>query len=101
LVLSSETGKILGSNISCTQGVVFERSVSGEGVARITIDRIPLNKGKYRVGVYLFCEKGLHGYAMVDPVAHLHLTHAGHEPGALLLDGLWTNGLPASSGNVP
>lgn len=101
LVFSSETGKILGSNISCTQGVVFERGVSGEGVARISIDRIPLNKGKYRVGVYLFCEKGLHGYAMLDPVAHIHLTHSGHEPGALLLDGLWTNGLPASSGKLP
>jgi len=93
LVFSSENGKILGSSISHTQGLVFERTASGEGIARITVDRIPLNKGRYRVGVYLFCENGLHGYAMADPVAHIQLSHPGVEQGALLLTGTWANGV--------
>ena len=92
LVLSSESGKILGSTISLTQELALERTASGEGVARITLDRIPLNKGRYRVGVYLFCENGLHGYAMADPVAHIQLVHQGVEQGALLLDGTWASG---------
>lgn len=94
LVFSSESGKILGSSLSGTQGRVLDRSVSGEGVARVTVEKIPLNKGRYRVGVYLFCENGLHGYAMADPVAHIQLAHDGVEQGALLLDGLW-GGEPA------
>lgn len=100
LVFSSESGKILGSSLSATQGVVFERNAAGEGVARISMDRVPLNKGKFRVGVYLFCEKGLHGYAMVDPVAHLHLEHAGNEPGAFLLDGVWSDGVALAPGEA-
>ncbi len=96
LVFSSENGKILGSSISHTQGLVFERSAYGEGVARITLDRIPLNKGRYRVGVYLFCENGLHGYAMADPVAHIQLSHPGVEQGTLLLAGTWSNGVQSA-----
>lgn len=92
LVFSSENGKILGSSISHTQGLVFERAASGEGIARFTVNRIPLNKGRYRVGVYLFCENGLHGYAMADPVAHIQLSHPGVEQGVLLLPGTWANG---------
>jgi lipopolysaccharide transport system ATP-binding protein len=99
LVFSSESGKILGSSISCTQGLVFDRSASGAGKARFTIDRIPLNKGRYRVGVYLFCENGLHSYAMADPIVHIQLVHPGVEQGALLIDGAWANGgVPNSSG---
>lgn len=89
LVLSTENGKILASCLSHTQGVVFPRSATGAGVARITIDRIPLNKGRYRVGAYLFCERGLHGYGMADPAAYIQLSHGGHEPGAYLLNGTW------------
>ena len=92
LVFSSESGRILGSCLSSSQGVVFTRSPSGHGMAHITIERVPLNKGRYRVGVYLFCENGLHGYAMADPVAHIQLEHAGFEQGALLLDGAWKSG---------
>ena len=92
LVLTSEGGKVLGSCLSLTQGVVFARGSTGAGVARITIDRIPLNKGRYRVGAYLFCERGIHGYAMVDPAAHITLHHVGAEQGAYLLNGTWDNG---------
>lgn len=94
LVFSSESGKILSSSISLTQGLVFERTASGEGIARLTVEQIPLNKGRYRVGVYLFCENGLHGYAMADPVAHIQLSHLGVEQGAFLVKGTWTNGAP-------
>lgn len=92
LVISSESGKILGSCMSFTQGVVFARGPEGAGVARVKIDRVPLNKGRYRIGAYLFCERGLHGYGMADPVAHITVHHAGVEQGAFLLNGSWENG---------
>jgi lipopolysaccharide transport system ATP-binding protein len=89
LVLSSDSGKILGSCISHTQGVVFERGADGTGVGRITIDRIPLNKGRYRVGAYLLCERGFHAYEMADPAAYITLEHPGAEQGTQLLNGTW------------
>ena len=89
LVLSTENGKILASCLSLTQGAIFSRSATGAGVAHIAIDHIPLNKGRYRVGAYLFCERGLHGYGMADPAAYIELEHDGHEPSALLLNGTW------------
>lgn len=92
LVLSSDSGQVLGSWLSLTQGLVFHRDPTGAGVARIVVDRIPLNAGRYRVGVYLFCERGLHGYAMSDPCAFITLEHGGRERGALLLEGAWGDG---------
>lgn len=93
VVLSSDSGKILGSSLSHTQGIEFVRDQAGAGSARITMENIPLNKGRYRVGAYLFCEKGLHGYGMADPVAHINLSHRGAEPGIILLQGKWEDGV--------
>jgi lipopolysaccharide transport system ATP-binding protein len=89
VVLSSDSGKVLGSCISHTQGVVFQRTADGTGTARVTIDRIPVNKGRYRVGAYLLCERGIHAYEMADPAAYITLEHAGGEQGTQLLCGAW------------
>jgi lipopolysaccharide transport system ATP-binding protein len=97
LVLSSESGKILGSCISHTQGVVFGRRPDGTGVAQITIERIPLNKGRYRVGAYLLCERGFHAYEMADPAAYITLEHSGAEQGTQLLNGHWQDAPTQSS----
>lgn len=89
VVLSSDSGKVLGSCISRTQGVVFQRAADGTGTARVTIDQIPVNKGRYRVGAYLLCERGIHAYEMADPAAYITLEHAGGEQGTQLLSGVW------------
>lgn len=94
LVLSSESGKILGSCLSHTQAVVFARSADGSGTARITIERLALNKGRYRVGAYLLCERGFHAYEMADPAAHITLEHPGAEQGTQLLNGSWADAPP-------
>jgi len=93
VVISSDSGKILGSCISHTQGVVFERGPDGVGVGRVRIERIPMNKGRYRVGAYLLCERGVHAYEMADPAATIELEHPGGEQGAYLLHGAWASGL--------
>jgi lipopolysaccharide transport system ATP-binding protein len=61
-------------------------------VGRITIDSIPLNKGRNRVGAYLLCERGFHVYEMADPAAFITLDHPGAEQGTQLLDGAWEDG---------
>jgi len=94
VVLSSESGKILGSCGSHTQSVVFRRAPDGSGRARVTIDRLPVNKGRYRVGAYLLCERGFHAYEMADPAAYITLEHHGAEQGTQLLNGDWGDATP-------
>lgn len=89
LVISSESGKILASCFSNQGGDMLSRSPSGAGSIRITLDRLNLNKGIYRVGVYLFCERGMHGYAMSDPAATINLHHDGPEQGPWILNPKW------------
>ena len=98
IVLSSESGKILGSCISHTLGVVFERGPDGVGIGRVRVERLPVNKGRYRVGAYLLCERGVHAYEMVEPAAYIELVHAGGEQGHQLLQGAWSSGHQAASG---
>lgn len=91
LVISSNTGKILGSSFSHTNGYSLVRSPNGQGTVRITLNRLPLNKGSYQIGVYLFCERGMHSYAMADPVATIIFENEGHkEQGPWLLNAQWT-----------
>jgi lipopolysaccharide transport system ATP-binding protein len=89
IVISTESGRILGSNISASNNIVFSRDESGRGVARFHTDRLPFTSGRYRIGAYLFCERGLHGYDMRDPCATIELRHRGLEVGFLKLNGGW------------
>lgn len=90
LVISSHSGKILGSCSSLTHGQTLQRDAQGRGHIGMSIRQLPLNRGKYRIGVYLFCERGLHGYAMLDPAATLEIDHAGPEQGPLILQPQWS-----------
>ena len=89
LVLSTEGGRILTSHLSSTSQVEFARDPAGNGVAEICVDNLPLNKGRFRVGAYLLCEKGSHVYQWIDPVAHLTLDHEGNNQGYFLMDAQW------------
>ena len=91
LVISSESGKIVASTISTSTEVRFQRDGLGMGSARVQLERIPLNRGIYRLGIYLFCERGIHGYDMRDPITLLRLEHDGLEQGTTLLDARWSD----------
>lgn len=89
LVVSSDSGKILATHISANQGISFERDPTGSGTAEITVPGLPFNKGRYRIGAYLLCERGLHVYQWIDPVAHVQLHHTTHDQGTFLIQGQW------------
>ncbi|MFP5462456.1 MAG: ATP-binding cassette domain-containing protein [Gammaproteobacteria bacterium] len=95
VVLSSEGGRILASHLSLESGEPLARDAQGRGTARVTLERVPLNKGRYRVGAYLLCERGFHVYQWVDPVAHLNLHGDRAMPGYFLLDARWRGDGPA------
>ena len=89
LVLSSESGRILATHLACADGVVFARDEHGNGSAEVTLEHIPLNKGRFRVGAYLMCERGIHVYQWIDPVAYIQLHHDGNDQGYFLINGQW------------
>jgi len=89
IVLSSDSGRILTSNFAAPAKTTFARDAAGSGTARVTIKNISLNKGRYRVGAYLTCERNMHVYQWMDPVAHINLHHEGVEPGFFLIEGNW------------
>ena len=89
LVISSDTGKILASKFSLTDSVNIQRGINGRGSVQMKLNPLNLNKGKYRIGVYLFCERAMHGYAMMDPAAVITIEHSGADKGFMLLPVNW------------
>lgn len=92
LVLSSESGRILATHLAHARGHVFDRDQQGNGSAEICLENIPLNKGRFRVGAYLMCERGIHVYQWIDPVAYIQLHHEGSDQGYFLLKAKWAAG---------
>jgi lipopolysaccharide transport system ATP-binding protein len=97
LVISSDGGRILATHFATSQGLVMARNATGEGVAQIRVPNLPLNKGRYRIGAYLMCEKDVHVYQWIDPVAHVQMHREGHDQGYWVLSGEWSSPSPATS----
>ncbi len=91
LVISSDAGRILATQLSATSGRVMQRDVQGCGTAVVEVLRLPLNKGRFRVGAYVLCERGVHVYQWIDPVAHLNLHRDSHDQGYFVLAGQWSS----------
>lgn len=88
VVISSDSGKIIGSTFS-DPGVIQATNPQGDVHVRFELSHLPLNKGRYRVGVYLLCKDARYVYEWVDPFAHIELkAHSSHQ-GPWLMPGTW------------
>ena len=72
------------------QDAAADEDAQGHAQVRYTLPQLPLNKGRYRVGVYLLCAQGRYVYEWMDPIAHIELEHSGQHQGPWLLAGDWT-----------
>lgn len=90
VTLMTMDGRTVASAGSWNDGVTLERNKFGQGVATLTIGRLPLLKGRYHVSVYLFCERGLHWYAVADQVFVLEVRQQGAEQGMVHVPHQWT-----------
>lgn len=88
VVISSDSGKIIGSTISAA-GAIQSADAKGHASVRFHLPRLPLNKGRYRVGVYLLCHNGRYVYEWADPFAHITLSAQGSHQGPWLMPGEW------------
>ena len=88
VVLSSDSGKILGSTFSAP-GAIRSTDAHGHASIRCALPQLPVNKGRYRIGVYLLCASGRFVYQWVDPLAHIHLSASDSHQGAWRMPGQW------------
>lgn len=88
VVISSDSGKIIGSAF-CDPGVIRAHNAQGHASIRFDLPNLPLNKGRYRVGVYLLCKDGRYVYEWVDPFAHIELKGSGNNQGPWMMPGGW------------
>lgn len=98
IVLSSDSGKILGSSI-CDADAVVSQDPAGHASIRFSLAEIAINKGRYRIGIYLMSNDGRYVYEWTDPYAHIEIKHAGVHQGAWILPGQWSTTLSSSVSN--
>jgi lipopolysaccharide transport system ATP-binding protein len=103
VVISAENGRIIGSTLSppglfrlapadeAQRGTRMAHGPSRlQGQLCFELPNLPLNKGRYRVGVYLLCSEAHFVYAWSDPHVHINLEHPGVHQGPWLMPGTWS-----------
>lgn len=89
VTISTADGHMVTSAATWVDEVPIARSHSGQGQARLLFHELPLLRGSYHIGAYVFCEQGVHSYGWVDPVATLNVTQQSIEKGLCRLPHHW------------
>ena len=82
-------GQIFTSAYTLFDGVSIERDSLGNGHATVVFEKLPLMKGRFFVGAYLFDERALHVYDVVLQAATVNVTQAGLHQGFVQLPHRW------------
>jgi len=81
--------QIITGTSSHIDNITVKPSSDGHGKVSITFPRIPLLKGHYGIGAYLFCEKGIHVYDFVYNAATVIVSQNSLEQGLVHLEHVW------------
>ncbi len=82
-------GQIFTSAYTLFDGVAIERDAHGRGQATVVFEKLPLMKGRFSVGAYLFDERALHVYDVVLQAATVVVTQPGVHQGFVQLPHRW------------
>ena len=82
-------GQIFTSAYTLFDGIAIERNAQGQGQAKVVFEKLPLMKGRFTVGAYLFDERALHVYDVVLQAATVNVTQAGVHQGFVQLPHRW------------
>jgi len=82
-------GQIFTSVYTFFDGITIQRDKLGNGQATVLFEKLPLMKGRFFVGAYLFDERALHVYDVVLQAATLNVTQAGVHQGFVQLPHRW------------
>lgn len=82
-------GQIFTSAYTLFDGIAIERDAQGRGQATVVFEKLPLMKGRFSIGAYLFDERALHVYDMVLQAATVVVTQPGVHQGFVQLPHRW------------
>ena len=82
-------GQIFTSAYTLFDGVRIVRDAQGRGQATVVFEKLPLMKGRFSVGAYLFDERALHVYDVVLQAATVVVTQPGVHQGFVQLPHRW------------
>jgi lipopolysaccharide transport system ATP-binding protein len=89
VVISSDSGRIIGTSVS-PPGLFTPAGSDGRGSLAFRLPELPLNHGRYRVGVYLLCSMARFVYVWSDPHVHIQVGHQGPHQGPWIIPGQWS-----------
>ena len=82
-------GQIFTSAYTLFDGIHIERDAVGNGQATVVFHKLPLMKGRFTVGAYLFDERALHVYDVVLQAATVNVVQDGVHQGFVQLPHSW------------
>ena len=82
-------GQIFTSAYTLFDGIHIERDAAGNGQATVVFHKLPLMKGRFSVGAYLFDERALHVYDVVLQAAAVNVVQDGVHQGFVQLPHSW------------
>ena len=82
-------GQIFTSAYTLFDGVQIQRDTAGNGQATVVFHKLPLMKGRFSVGAYLFDERALHVYDVVLQAATVNVVQDGVHQGFVQLPHTW------------
>lgn len=88
--IHGDGGQLVTSCGNWAQQIDPQQNERGQGYIRLHFPQLPLLKGRYRVGVLLFCDRGVFLYDEVDPVVELQVTQPHQERGLVMLPHRWS-----------
>lgn len=91
VTINAMDGRVIASTGTHVDGVVLDRTASGQGEVLVEFPQLPLLKGNYLVWVYLLSEDGIHHYDVAANVVTLHITQDHLEQGLVSLPHGWRN----------
>ena len=82
-------GQIFTSAYTLFDGIAIERDAQGRGQASVVFHKLPLMKGRFTVGAYLFDERAMHVYDVVLQAATVNVVQSGVHQGFVQLPHTW------------
>jgi len=82
-------GQIFTSAYTLFDSIAIERDANGCGMATVVFTQLPLMKGRFTVGAYLFDERAIHVYDVVLQAAAVDVVQDGLHQGFVQLPHYW------------
>lgn len=87
--LETQAGVSVSSGGTLFDDVITQVDARGFGSVRLAFPRLPLMRGKYRMTIYLACERGVHVYEQATHALVFEVDQDGLEQGLVFLPHIW------------